>query len=98
MPTGRTPLGVMEAPEGGYPYWSAPTENDIGGSGGHMTLYWSKGVEIASVISGKPGSYTIHCADAKGINWTCTVVSEVGSIEEAQKVAEVIMRFIQLGA
>lgn len=75
-----------------YPYWSEPTElND--GTARNMSLYWHKTVEITAVIKGLPGKYQINYAfDPNAAEWAVAVDVEAGSMEEAQRIAEALLR------
>jgi hypothetical protein len=74
-----------------YPFWA--DSSDLKGE--RMSLYWSKDVEISAVVTGKAGLFTINCADAKGVAWT-VAVANVPTMAEAQRIAEVILKFIEL--
>jgi hypothetical protein len=86
--------GITNAVDPGYPYWTEPvnyTDND----GGDMTLYWAATTEINAIVRGVPGRYVVHCSEPLGTCWeTCEV--NVPTMEEAQRIAEVIVKFIAL--
>jgi hypothetical protein len=75
-----------------YPYWSDPTKlND--GTPREMTLYWSKNVEIGAIVKGVPGQYQINYSfDVRATQWEVVDDVEVGTMEEAQRVAEALLR------
>jgi hypothetical protein len=74
----------------GYPYWSKKVKlND--GTLRDMALYWHKTVEIRAIVKGLPGKYQINYA-FDGKEWAVAADVEASSMEEAQRIAEALLR------
>jgi hypothetical protein len=84
----------MRTSDAGYPYWTEPVSY-TDGTGEDMVLYWSTSAEINAIVRGVPGRYVVHCSEPLGTCWeTCEV--NASTLAGAQRIAEVIMKFIAL--